>query len=209
MILKGSKLAFLMGALIIPLTACVGFSRFQTSYDEPVPVQVSKSWRVVAVDVAVSKKLKVSEDHTFEPKADIVWREDAIGDRRAQVATIMKAAVAQGATDLHGARPVRLQVTMHRFHAMTFEAESLNVSGVGVHNVDFTITVVDARTGEVLVPPTAIDASFPALTGPDMIRARLNGQTQKSQITAHVAATIAGWLGVGPDQRMGFVRAGV
>ena len=41
-----------------------------------------------------------------------------------------------------------------------------------------------------------------------MAQARAAGQSQKSQITAHVAATIAGWLGVGPDPRMTFTRAG-
>jgi len=208
MILKGSRLAFLLGALILPLMACGNFKTFQTYYVAPVPAQMARSWHVVGVDVTVPEKLTVSEEHSFEPKADIMWREDPIGDRRAQVAVIMKAAIAKGAAPLHGPRAVRLQVTMKRFHALTLEAESVNISGVGVHNVEFDIAVVDARTGAVLVPAISMDASLPALTGVEMINARLKGQSQKSQITAHVAATIAGWLGVGPDQRGSFVRVG-
>jgi hypothetical protein len=96
---------------------------------------------------------------------------------------------------------------MSRFHAMTFEAESISLD-VGVHNIDFTAQVFDARTGEALTPPEFIDAAFPAMTGAAMAQARAAGQSQRSQITAHVAATIAGWLGVGPDPRMTFTRAG-
>ena len=136
-------------------------------------------------------------------------REDPIGDRHPQVATIMKAAIARGASGLKGPRPVRIEATMSRFHALTFETEALNVAGVGVHNVNFTIKVVDARTGAVLAGPTDIDAALPALTGAEMIKARVRGESQKSQISAHVAATIAGWLGIGPDQRDSFVRAGI
>jgi hypothetical protein len=41
-----------------------------------------------------------------------------------------------------------------------------------------------------------------------MVEARRQGQTQKSQITAHLRATIAGWLGAGPDARRSFSRMG-
>lgn len=198
----------LLGATLA-LAGCIGVETFETSYDAPVSASVSKGWRVVDVSVSVPETLTVSEEHTYEPDADIVWREDPIGDRHPQVAAIMKAAIAKGASGLKGPRPVRLMVTMTRFHALTFEAESLNIAGVGVHNVNFTISVVDARSGAVLAGPTAIDAAMPALTGAEMIKARVRGESQKSQISAHVAATIAGWLGIGPDQRDSFVRAGI
>lgn len=41
-----------------------------------------------------------------------------------------------------------------------------------------------------------------------MKAARRKGITQKSMITNHVAATIAGWLGLGPDNRGSFTRQG-
>jgi hypothetical protein len=68
--------------------------------------------------------------------------------------------------------------------------------------------VVDARTGEVLVPATAIRAETPALSGEQMREARRNGQTQKSMITNHVARTVQGWLAIGPDNRGEFSRQG-
>ncbi|MCX8510092.1 MAG: hypothetical protein ORN49_14655 [Rhodobacteraceae bacterium] len=191
----------------VALSGC-GSRVFETSYAAPVSVDVSKTWHVADVVVSLPKKLTVSEEHVYEPKADIVWREDPMGDRRPQVAAIMKEAISRGAKGLHGGRAVRMEATLIRFHALTFETESLNLAGIGVHNIDFTLRVVDAHSGEVLAGPDTIDASLPALTGTEMIKARLRGESQKSQIEAHVAATIAGWLGTGPDQRDSFVRIG-
>lgn len=201
-------LAFAIAGSAFGLTGCIGVNTFQTYYKASVAPDVSKSWHVTAVTVAVPDKLTVSEEHTFEPTADIVWREDAMGDRHIQVVAILQEAITRGAKNLQGPRPVRLDVTVSRFHALTLEAESLNVPGIGVHNVNFVIRVLDAKTGAILAGPEDIDAAMPALTGAEMIKARLRGESQKTQIQAHVAATIAGWLGVGPDQRDSFVRAG-
>ena len=89
---------------------------------------------------------------------------------------------------------------------MTFLAETRAPGGV--HDIEFTITAVDAGTGEVLAGPDYIEASFPAMTGTAMATARVRGETQKSQITGHVARTIAGWLGAGPDARATFASIG-
>lgn len=187
--------------LVMLLAACGG--QFRTHYDAPAP---SKDWRVVDVNVTVPRSLTVSEQEVFVPKADIVWREDPAGDRHAQVATIMEAAIRKGASGTAGTRPVRLNITMTRFHAMTFKAETK--APTGVHDVEFTITAVDARTGEVLFGPQYMEASLRAMTGAEMSAARARGETQKSQISAHVARTIAGWLGLGADQRGDFSSVG-
>ncbi len=201
-------LALAIAGSAFGLAGCIGVNTFQTYYKSSVAPEVSKSWHVTAVTVTVPKKLTVSEEHSLEPKADIVWREDALGDRHAQVAAILEEAITRGAKGLHGPRPVRLDVTVSRFHALTFEAESLNIPGIGVHNINFVIRVLDAKTGAVLAGPEDIDAAMPALTGAEMIKARVGGESQRTQIQAHVAATIAGWLGAGPDQRDSFVRTG-
>jgi hypothetical protein len=188
-------------AMVLALAGCGG--SFRTFYDEPAP---SQGWRISAVEVTVPRTLSVSEEESFVPKADIVWREDSAGDRYDQVAAIMKTAISRGAAGLKGDRPVRLEVTMTRFHAMTFTAETR--APAGVHDVEFDIIARDARTGEVLAGPEHIEASFPAMTGAVMARARLAGQSQKSQITDHVARTIASWLGVLPDMRQTFSSVG-
>jgi len=77
-----------------------------------------------------------------------------------------------------------------------------------VHNIQFDIQVVDARSGQVLAGPVHIQADLPALSGAAMADARQNGVTQKSMITAHVAETIASWLGLIADNRGTFARLG-
>lgn len=198
--------AMLLGVTSVLLSACVGGRVFETAYD-PVPKSVSSQWRLSDVRVSVPKTLVVSEAKALLPDADIVWREDPLGDRYAQVDKIMTDAVRQGAQGLRGGRPVVIEVTVTRFHALTFEAE-LRGQNWGVHNVDFIARVVDAKSGEVLLRDTNIRAELPALSGFEMAAARKAGQTQKKQISAHVSATVAGWLGTGPDNRASFSRAG-
>jgi hypothetical protein len=195
----------LMAASLLAAAGCAG--TFRTFYAEGVPPEVSRAWRVTDVRVAVPATLSVSEAKSLLPSADIVWREDPEGDRRAQVGAIVETAARQAASGLRGAQPVVLDITLSRFHALTFEAER-RLSNAGVHNIDFTIQVTDARSGAVLAGPEAIEAALPALSGAQMAQARAAGQTQKSQITAHLRATIAGWLGAGPDARRSFSRMG-
>jgi hypothetical protein len=195
----------LFGLTALLLSACVGGS-FKTEYD-PLPADVTRAWRLSGVQVNVPRTLVVSEAKTLLPKADIVWREDPLGDRYAQVDTIMTDAITRGAQGLRGGRPVIIDVTVTRFHALTFEAE-LQDKNWGVHNINFTAQVVDARTGDVLIPATAIRSELPALSGEQMREARRNGQSQKSMITNHVTRTVAGWLAIGADNRGEFSRQG-
>ena len=197
--------AALLGLTAALLSACVA-STFETTYD-PISPEVSRNWRLAEVRVDVPRSLVVSEARTYLPNADIVWREDPMGDRYEQVDVIMTNAITRGAQGLRGSRPVIIDVTVTRFHALTFEAE-LNLENDGVHNIDFTARVLDARTGEVLLAPTDIRAETIALSGAEMRAARAKGQTQKSIITNHVANTVAGWLGIGPDNRFTFSRRG-
>lgn len=199
-----SKLAALV--VVATLSACTS-KTFQTMYETSLDAQMTKKWRVARVDVDVPRSLSVSEAAVLVPKADIVWREEAFGDRYEQVSRIVAAGVKEGSRSLIGARPVVLRVTISRFHAMTLEAEALRYD-VGVHNIDFTASISDKVTGAVLVPPTFIRAEFPAMTGPRMVQARVRGESQQTQIEAHIARVIAGWLGVGPDPRATFTRIG-
>ncbi|MBN8632921.1 MAG: hypothetical protein J0L76_18970 [Rhodobacterales bacterium] len=197
----------LLGVSALVLSACVGGGgKFETDYT-PVPADLARSWRLAEVRVSVPQTLVVSEAKTLLPRADIVWREDPLGDRHAQVGKIMQAAVLRGAQGLRGSRPVIISITVTRFHALTYEAE-LASSDWGVHNVDFIAEVLDARSGEVLLPAAKIRAETPAWSGARMKAARAKGITQKSMITNHVAATVAGWLGLGPDNRSSFSRQG-
>ena len=193
-------------AILTFLSACGG-GTFETAYDEGLSVDKTTNWRVTDVHVVVPRTLSVSEAPVLVPKADIVWREDSLGNRYEQVSQIVTSGIRTGSSTLNGDRPVRLNATVSRFHAMTLEAEALNYD-VGVHSIDFTLEVVDSQTDDVLVPATFIRAEFPAMTGVRMTQARLRGETQRSQIEGHIAYVIEGWLGVGPDPRARFRRLG-
>lgn len=195
----------ILGVVAFMLAACSG--GYRTYYENQIDSGVSRGWRVSTVTVSVPDELTVSEALTYIPRADIVWREDPPGDRKAQISAVLRNAIQRGASGLRGPRPVRLVVTVNRFHALTFEAEATNYNG-GVHNLDFNVAVLDARTGAELVAPMRIEADVPAFSGAEAVQRRLNGETQRSVITNHVSATIAAWLGIGPDNRGEFSRAG-
>ena len=180
---------------------------FYTRYDAPISAAVSRGWRLAVVRVTVPDELVVSEKKSVFPKADIVWREDPEGDRKPQVAAIIRNAARVAGQGLTGGTPVVLDITLVRFHALTFEAEN-KLSDAGVHNIEFNAQVRDARTGEVLFGPKFIEAALPALAGDQMKAARARGETQKSQITANLVRTFRGWLGIGEDPRFQFQRLG-
>lgn len=192
-------------AAIVLVAGCS--DTFQISYDQPIDSAVSRGWTVSDVRVSVPDSLVVSEEPTIFPKADIVWREDPEGDRKAQIATIIRDAVSEAAAPLHGSRRVRIDITVERFHALTFQAE-MQLRNAGVHNIDYTASVVDASSGAVLVGPVAINSDSPAFSGAEAVEARRTGKTQRDVISDAIRKTIEGWLGIGPDPRGTFRRLG-
>lgn len=191
---------------ILLLSAC-GSSEWATSYGDVVNHKDASTWRVTEIDVTVPRTLSVSEANRFAPDADIVWREELGGDRYEQVDRIITEAARRGVARLRGKRPVKLVVEVATFHALTEKTRRV-LSRSGVHNITFTAQVVDARTGAPLTPVDQIRADLVAYTGEQALVAERAGQTQRVRIIDHVSGVFAGWLGVGPDARGTFSRAG-
>ena len=104
--------------------------------------------------------LTTSEENSYTPDFDIVWHGEPFGDRRAQAAAIVTEGIQKGAAGLHGKTRVRIVATLGQFHAITPKVrESLQNSGV--HNIQYTVQVFDARSGEALTQPQNIKAEFP------------------------------------------------
>ena len=78
----------------------------------------------------------------------------------------------------------------------------------GVHNIQYTVQVFDARSGEALTQPQNIKAEFPALVGKAGDEADARGLTQRVQIVNQIAAVTQNWLGSGADPRGTFSRLG-
>lgn len=195
----------LVCAMIALLSACSG-GNWKTDYPNNVSAERASGLRVVSVDVRVPRSLSVSEENSFAPDADIVWREDPPGDRYEQVDAIMTEAVRRGASKLRGGRGVILQIDVQTFHALSQRART-RLSSSGVHNVSFVARLLDASTRAPVVPDSIIQADLIAFVGNQAVEAEAQGLTQKVRITNHVAKVIEGWLG-GPDIRGSFSRRG-
>lgn len=195
--------------LTFVLVAIAGCARWETAYT-PVSPDVSQNWALGSVSVDVPLTLSAGEANVYAPSSDIVWQEELlpVGTlRHTQVDEIMTEAVTEGASGLSGSRPVDIQVEVSRFHALSDYAR-VRLTNEGVHDINFTMEVTDAATGEVLMPEQFVRADLVAFTGQESIDALAEGQTQRVRITEHVAATVAGILGTGPDNRNEFYRLG-
>ena len=53
----------------------------------------SADWQVTEITVIVPETLSVSEANSIKPRADIVWREDPLGNRHAQVQAVVQEAM--------------------------------------------------------------------------------------------------------------------
>jgi hypothetical protein len=158
-------------------------------------------------EVEVPGYLKVSEANAYIPRADIVWRGDAPGDRYRQVEAIFEAGLAQAAPTLQGGVPAHAKITVRRFHGLT---EKARYTTGGVHNIIFDLALYDPATGALLRPVETVHADMRALGGNRAIEADAAGQTQKVRVTEHLRRTLLEELtqpGGHENARLGVIQA--
>lgn len=139
-----------------------------------------QDWSLASLEVLVPLSLTVSEENSFKPRADIVWREDPPGSRHAQVDQLMTAALQSALAPLQGSQPVRIELQVTRFHALT---ERTRYSVGGEHEIEFILTVFDATTGAVLRGPREVDLTFPAAGGDRALANEARGYFQRNAIS--------------------------
>lgn len=139
-------------------------------------VVMQSQYQVVNVSVIVPQKLKVSEANSFVPRADIVWRGEARGDRHAQVQAIFAEAAASAAAPMTEGRPVAVTLEVTRFHMLTEKARYTTGGNMAIH---FLLTVTDAATGQVIDGPRPIVADFHGSGGARAIAEEEAGLTQR------------------------------
>lgn len=152
-----------------------------------LPEAILRQINVQTINVRVPTSLKVSEANRYYPSGDIVWREDPMGNRHAQVSKIVHDAMAAGTAGFKGPVPVILDVEVVRFHALS---EKARYTVGGVHNVIFKMVLRDARTGELLSEPRRVESNLEAFGGQQAISAEARGLTQKIRISGHLAEVI-------------------
>jgi hypothetical protein len=153
----------------------------------PVADVPRQNWDFAELVVNVPRTLSVSEAHGIKPRADIVWREDAPGDRYVQVEGIMRDALAPALRSMQGDVPVQVVVELTRFHALT---ERSRYTIGGQHEIEFVYLVRHAETGALLAGPEAVDLTFRAYGGQRAVEAEQQGITQRVRITER----LVGWV---------------
>jgi len=160
--------------------------------EAPAGIVLSRDYKVSAIDVQVPDALVVSEANSYKPRADIVWHEDPIGDRRAQVDTIITNALSEGTAGMQGSRAVRLEVVVTRFHALT---PKTRYTFGGTHDIRMVLSVYDAKTGELIEGPRPVGFEIPASGGDKALAEEAAGITQKVVITNALEEMIQAELG--------------
>ncbi len=177
----------LAAILLVTLTACGSVPSAtrsampdDTMLGAPLPPDV----RIDSFTVNVPRSLKVNERNLYYPIGDIVWRGEPRGDRYQQIEAIFEAGLRDAATRIDGARPVRLDVQVMRFHALS---EKARYTVGGVHDIEFRYRLVDVATGQPIGPSKEVSADLDALGGQDAMAAEGRGETQKVRIVAHLS----------------------
>jgi len=126
------------------------------------PLAGAARYDVSAVEITVPDSLVVSEANLFYPQADIVWRGEPVGNRHAQVRSVVEEGFAEGVNNMDTGPQATLAVTLERFHSLT---EKARFSVGGVHDVVFLLTVRDPGTGQVLEGPRRVEVPIRASGG--------------------------------------------
>lgn len=150
---------------------------------------------VDGVDITVPASLVVSEANLFFPNADIVWRADPLGDRYAQVKSVLEEGFAAGVAAMDSGPKAVVAIRLERFHALT---EKARFSVGGVHDIVVVMMVKDASTGEVLEGPRRVEVAIRASGGDKAIAEDAAGNTQRVVIVAGLAEAIRRHLALVP-----------
>jgi|TARA_B110000879_G_scaffold211195_1_gene303156 hypothetical protein len=188
--MKTLKLIIMLGlGSLVSACATVDTASRNAHFEPQQPEYASTlpSVRVGEINVLVPQSLKVSERNSYYPGGDIVWRSDAIGNRHQQVKAIFDTALAQGTAPMDGLLPIRLDIRVERFHALT---EKARYTTGGVHSVTFAMQIRDLATGAAIGKARLVKADLDGFGGRQALRAEARGLTQKIRITNHLAEVI-------------------
>lgn len=185
--------AALLGLAALGVSACSQPSRVDVMQNVTLPSGLAAQaqdadWQVTGINVIVPETLTVSEANGIKPRADIVWREDPLGNRHEQVQEVVQEAMEFALAPLveDGTTPVAVELELTRFHALT---ERTRYTIGGEHEIEFIFTVRHGETGAALTGPMPVDLTFRALGGSRAIEAEAQGIYQRDRIQSQ----ITGW----------------
>ncbi len=187
-VLKTKIVKYIAGlALALSVTACASTqnaSRNDLIQTSPQSIELTApAYQVQQLSVTIPDELTVSEANMFLPIADIVWREDPMGNRKEQVQSILVNAIASGVSKVKNGRPVTMEVRLNKFHSLS---EKARYTVGGRHNINFDYLLRDAETGIPVADVQNVNTVFKAYGGSKAFAAMARGETQKVRITQHI-----------------------
>ncbi len=179
------RLYTMIAVAALGLSACANTDIATRNAPITAPVITPKvaAYNVKEVRVTVPQTLRVSEANLYYPVADIVWRGDAYGDRYQQVKSMFDEGMGRAAAQLKQGQEVIVDVTVRRFHSLS---EKARFTIGGTHSIRFDMTVLDAKTGAVVLPTREISSDLVAFGGNRAMEAERKGQTQRVRVINHL-----------------------
>jgi hypothetical protein len=193
-------LAFFAGVSVAEIANAQG-SLWRTYYNSPISTFETNRWSVSDINVQIHPNARPSGG-----AANIVWYGKGNGSSTRKVTSLMHNAVKLGAQKLDGRRAVKLDIVIHDFKSPTPRVRRMERTDLGVHHINFSVSVVDANSDRLLLEPTIIEADLEALTGSFAKAFEAQRQGQNERVTQHLASVVQGFFGQGPDPRRRFKR---
>jgi hypothetical protein len=178
---------FLVSFSLLGLMGCGAATGMKSDPRPPM----DRSYALQGFNFNVLEGLTVSEDESFYPTADVVWRGDPLGPRIPQIAAMFEEAAARNRRVVNGALPVTVDVTLVRFHGVT---NRTRYTVGGVYNVVFDMTVRNATTGDVIEPTRRVVGNLEAPGGTRATVLESEGQTQKVRVTDFLTSLLRAQL---------------
>ncbi len=147
-----TRIAILMGVLTV--AACAGRT-------DPVSAPVA-GWKLEDVSVRYGPDIsRTATGNAFN--SNFVWNGDGDGNRKKQVLSMFRIAMADvGRTTFTGSQPVKMDVRINYFHALTDWSRWFCC---GEHRIFADIEITDAASGDVLVSGENVSLGRLALGG--------------------------------------------
>lgn len=184
-----------MAALVLVAGCTTPIS--ETEFTAPITVAPGEvaSWTLGGVTARVPADMVVSDGaDQVPPPSELVWFGDGPGDKKEQVAVLLRDAIVEAVEDeFIGSTPVDIEARVILFHAMTPKARASSLQ-LGVHTVRFSIEVRDSATGELLASDPEIRADLVAFSGVQAVEADESGESQKVRITRRIVEAVSDWL---------------
>jgi hypothetical protein len=141
---------------------------------------MQRSYDLQQLRFTAREGLVVSEENSFYPQADIVWRGDMPGPRIPQIGSMFEEAARRNQSVLNGSTPIVVDIVLIRFHGVTTRTRT---TVGGVYNIIFELSVRDARSGAIIEPPRRVVGNLSAPGGARAAALIDTGQTERVRVT--------------------------